>query len=93
MNEKVLQCLNNDISLYPSNLEVEFPHIFNKIFDLWNTDQLDKYLNEVVFDTRGDRLGFPNGTGNELLKLLLHRLKIDSEEKDINKKDYWDWII
>ena len=93
MNEKVLQCLDNDISLYPSNLEVEFPHIFNKIFDLWNTDQLDKYLNEVVFDTRGDRLGFPNGTGNELLKLLLHRLKIDSEGKDINKKDYWDWII
>lgn len=92
MNESFLKSLNNDVSLYPSKLELEYPHIFSKLADLWETSQINQYLNEVVFDERGDRLGFNDGVGNELWKLHLHILKTNAQEKDQNKKDYWDWV-
>ncbi|MEQ1766489.1 MAG: hypothetical protein ABL859_03595 [Methylotenera sp.] len=92
MNEKLLQLLRNDVSLYPTKLELEYPHIFNKILEIWETDQANEYFNLVVFDSRGDRLGFPDEVSNELWKLHLHRLKINSEFKDPAKKDYWDWV-
>jgi hypothetical protein len=92
MNEKFLKFLNNDIDLYPSRLEAEYPHIFSKLVDLWETHELSQYLNEVVFDARGDRVGFNDGVGIELWKLHLHNLKNNSEGKDQNKKDYWDWV-
>jgi hypothetical protein len=92
MNEKFLKLLNNDASLYPTKLEEKYPHIFNKLVDLWETSQLKPYLDEIVFDARGDRDGFHKDVGNELWKLHLYKLKIDSEEKGSDKKDYWDWI-
>jgi hypothetical protein len=92
MNEKFLKMLNNDVSLYPSKLEVEYPHIFTKLVELWDTSQLKQYLDEVVFDARGDRSGFHDDIGNELWKLHLHRLKTDSLDNKTASRDYWDWI-
>lgn len=92
MNEKFLSLLNNDANLYPIKLEQEYPHIFSKLVDLWETSQLKEYLDEVVFDERGNRAGFNNEVGNELWKLHLHRLNTEATGGENKTKDYWDWI-
>lgn len=93
MNEIFLRLLNNDANLYPIKLEQEYPHIFSKIVDLWESSQIKLYLDEIIFDARGDRQGFNDDIGNELWKLHFHRLKSESALKDSDKKDYWDWIV
>ena len=92
MNEKFLELLNNDFNLYPSKLEQEYPHIFEKLINLWKSSELKLYLDGIIFDERGDRRGFSDDIGNELWKLHLYRLSCESAVKDANRKDYWDWI-
>ncbi len=92
MNEKFLKQLNNDIKLYPSKLEQEYPHIFEKLINLWESSQLKPYLDGIIFDERGDRCGFSDQIGNELWKLHLYKLSIESADKDTSRKDYWDWV-
>jgi hypothetical protein len=93
MDEKFLRLLNNDANLYPTKLEQEYPHIFSKLVDLWESSQIKQYLDEIIFDARGDRHGFNDDIGNELWKLHFHRLKTESLLKDSDKKDYWDWVV
>ena len=52
-----------------SELEIKFPRIVERIVELWNKDDLDKYLNELMIDDRGNRHGFPEETASELLFL------------------------
>jgi len=54
MNEKFLSMLNNDSNSYPTKLEQEYPHIFSKLVDLWESSQIKQYLDEIIFDARGD---------------------------------------
>ena len=58
MNEKLLKLLNGNESLYPRNLEEKYPRVFEKIHQLWNTAELDAYLDELMMDSRG---GHRNG--------------------------------
>lgn len=92
MNEKFLQNLGNDTSLYPFKLAEQFPHIFSKLAELWDTDEIDQYLVTIVFDTRSDRRGFPKEVASELWKLQWYRLKLNSAKESTKKSDYWDWI-
>lgn len=92
MNEKLLQYLNNDTSLYPLKLAEQFPHIFTKLVELWETDQVDQYLGSVVFDTRSNRQGFPKEVASELWKLQWYRLRLNSKKESEKKPDYWNWI-
>jgi hypothetical protein len=61
-----------------------FPHITKVIFEKWGTVYLDKYLNNLLTDTRGGtRKGFPFEASNAIFslitanKLFLSRLGID----------------
>ena len=92
MNQDFLNYLSGETSLYPSALAQQFPHIFNKLNELSYTSQFSNYLNDVIFDTRGDRQGFPAEVVSELWKLQWHRMRVDSVSHADAKQDYWNWV-
>jgi hypothetical protein len=92
MNEKLLEYLNGNTHLYPSSVAVQFPTIIDKLISLWETTEIDKYIESLLFDTRGDRQGFPPEVANELWKLHHYRLKLSAENAPSMQQDYWSWI-
>ena len=59
-----------DSSVRPKDLAVQFPRIVNQTAKLWlRPAQMDKYLDGLLVDTRGNRKGFPPGVLMELTNL------------------------
>jgi hypothetical protein len=52
-----------------SAIEIHFPHIARGISYLWQTNQVDLYLDNLLIDTRGDRVGFSKDVLEELMLL------------------------
>ena len=72
MNEKMLQILNGAEAKYPHYLEKNFPHVFNRIIELWKLPMMEKYFGELMMDTRdGKRKGFPPEAAMEVFNLSL----------------------
>jgi uncharacterized protein len=92
MNHEFLAYLDNDPSLYPSALAQQFPHIFSKLVELMDKNEFSHYLNDVIFDSRGGRQGFPPEVVSELWKLQWHRMRVDNANAADPKQDYWNWI-
>ena len=92
MNQQFLNYLSGDESLYPTVLAQQFPHIFNKLNELSHSNLFNDYLNDVIFDSRGNRQGFPAEVVSELWKLQWHRMRVDSVNHVDAKPDYWNWI-
>lgn len=70
MNQRLLNLLNGDESLYPFVLEERFPRVFNKLLELWQTEHIDEYLQDLMVDKRGgDRAGFPPEAAAEIIRL------------------------
>ena len=92
MNDKFLQYVNNDVSMYPSKLEDGFPRIFNQLLALCETTDYNQYLTELLFDARGTRTGFPEEIVNELWKLQWHSMRLEAASESDGKPDYWNWI-
>jgi len=57
----------------PTELAVRFPHIANKLARLWHIqDKTSAYFDELMFDRRGSRKGFPADVAFELAVLKGH---------------------
>jgi uncharacterized protein len=54
-----------------SELEKNFPRIAERIVQLWNSFELSSYLDEIMIDDRGTRLGFPPDVASEILFLRI----------------------
>jgi len=72
--EDVLHKLNCSPSQYPQMLEEKFPHILEKIVELWNSPDCGKYLADLLQPNgrgggRLDRVGFPEKVWEEILQL------------------------
>lgn len=56
--------MNHDLAkligtqFYPSQLELGFPHIIDKVTQHWKAGTLEAYMDGLLFDKRGDRIGF-----------------------------------
>lgn len=85
MNEKILNLLNGRESYYPKALEGKFPRVLEKMFQLWETPDIDAYFHELMMDTRdGHRQGFPPDVASEILRLsLIHAKQRNEEGKDV----------
>jgi len=60
-------------SMRPYQLAVRFPRIVNNLARLWQEPgQLDRYLDDLLIDTRGNRQGFPLRILTELVALKEH---------------------
>jgi hypothetical protein len=57
-------------SVRPYQLAVRFPRIVNKLARVWpEPAQRDRYLDELLIDSRGNRQGFPLRIPSELVAL------------------------
>lgn len=85
MNEKVLQLIEGDEMRYPHSLEKQFPHLLNKIVELWNSPALDPYLQQLMLDTRDhQRHGFPPEVAADIMRL--GRLNGEQRERAAAKR-------
>jgi len=69
MGEKLKMLLKGVDNLYPHNTEQKYPRIVEKLELLWGTIGMGRYFNELLFDERGDREGFPPEVMAELFAL------------------------
>ena len=59
-----------DATLRPKRLAAAFPRIVNRMASLWKSPrQMDRYFEDLLTDTRGNRQGFPLGILMELTTL------------------------
>ena len=59
MNQKMLEYLGEHADKYPNNLEQKYPHVFQKMIELWGTVSMRPYFDELIMSNRPNRLGFP----------------------------------
>ena len=52
-----------------SAIEKRFPRIANDMGSLWGTQEIDNYIDGMLLDGRGDRMGFPIDVLDELMFL------------------------
>lgn len=69
MIENLSRMLGEGSKLYPHQTEAKYPRIVEKISILWGTVAMHRYFNEILFDDRGDREGFPADVMLELFAL------------------------
>lgn len=79
MDKKVLQMLEGKENNYPHALEKQFPHVLNKILALWNSAELDPYLQQLMLDKRDhQRQGFPPEVAMDIMRLS----RISTEQRE-----------
>lgn len=54
---------------YPQQVEKRFPHILAKLVELWDSAELELYIDRLVFCDRDGRSGFPEEVALELFHL------------------------
>jgi hypothetical protein len=70
--QQTLKCAPN---MYPHVLEQRFPHVLEKIVQLWNSTDGEAYFTDLLQPNgrgggRVDRDGFPESAWNEIFQLL-----------------------
>ena len=78
-----------DIAPDVAVIQEKFPRIGNRIALLWGSAELQKFLNELIFDARGDRQGFPPATAEVLLRIHRYHGKVVPEDD----KNAWNKVI
>jgi hypothetical protein len=77
--EVVLQTLKCMPNQYPQMLAEKFPHVLEKIVQLWNSPDCEAFLADLLHPTisggRFDRKGFPEKVWQEILRLNELRMK------------------
>jgi hypothetical protein len=88
--ESVTLLSSLDRSVRPYQLAVRFPRIVNNLARLWQQPgELDRYLDGLLVDTRGNRQGFPLRILTELVALKEHSRGGTSSGTDVwaNRSD------
>ncbi|MGH6690084.1 MAG: hypothetical protein ACREF4_05320 [Gammaproteobacteria bacterium] len=70
-------------------LEAKFPRIAETVRDLWGRPELDRYLDRLLIDDRGNRHGFPP----EVVEALLALSRQHSERFGLPPPVAEDWKI
>jgi hypothetical protein len=74
-------------SVRPIRLAAAFPRIANRMAKLWKMPrEMDRYFEELLADTRGNRKGFPLNILMELSTLKDHY----QAKMFPNRRDVWD---
>jgi hypothetical protein len=78
--EVVLQTLKCSPYQYPQMLDERFPHVLEKVVNLWHTSEVESYiadlLNPIRSGGRFDRDGFPDRAWQEIFQLQVLRGKL-----------------
>jgi len=79
MNSRFYSALLRHPDRYPSRLDERYPHILERIAQLWGTSQIDDYLQDLLLDSRGSREGFAPEVMSDLM--YLQGLHIEGKER------------
>ena len=71
MDTKLLKLLNGNEQNYPHELEKQFPRVFEKIMELWNTPDFEHYMVDLMTTTRTNREGFPREVASDIIYLIM----------------------
>ena len=52
-----------------SHIEKLYPRIANELCGMWKSSQIDNYIDSLLLDDRGDRMGFPLDVLDDLMFL------------------------
>lgn len=76
-----------------SAIEARYPHIARELSALWQTGQIELYLDSLLIDTRGGRQGFPADVLDELMFLSGMRWHLNHTGKvqDFQKPDLFSF--
>lgn len=89
LHPKMLEFVGGDESRYPHRLEKDFSRIFNKVVELWGTEELEVFLNGLFLDNRGgERQGFPPEVMSEIFRLS--RLNEEYRKRAAATPDAWE---
>jgi hypothetical protein len=79
---RLLALLNPKLRM--PRLPVAFPHIVNRLASVWlRPSEFERYIDELLLDTRGNRLGFPLEIVAELTALREHyQTKLHPKKSD-----------
>lgn len=75
--EVVLQTLKCSPHQYPQLLDEHFPHVLEKVVKLWDSDEVEFYIADLLNPTssggRFNRDGFPDKAWQEIIQLQMMR--------------------
>lgn len=96
MDQRLLRILGGETAHYPYALENKFPRVFNKIMLLWDAPEIDAYFMDLIVDSRGGRVGFPQDVAAEIVHLSLvhgahHQAKQTSDVWDTSSESFVDF--
>jgi ankyrin repeat protein len=89
MNEAMLQMLQGVARLYPHKLEAQYPRVFNKLIELWDTALIDDYFAELMVNSRPGRQGFPSDIATEIYYLSQVRERTRPKKESKEDEDVW----
>jgi len=90
MNQKMLALLGEQSDKYPAQLEAQYPHVFEKLLELWGTDGMHTYLDELMMSRRPGRIGFPEPISAEIWALSsVYSAHYPSDDSDAEPENIW----
>lgn len=83
MDARLLQILDHREQNYPHTLEQQYPRVFSKIMELWDSTDIDAYFIDLMVSDRPDRQGFPPEVASDIVYLsMVHARQRDRDEVD-----------
>ncbi len=83
MDQRLLQILDNREQNYPHALEKQFPRVFGRIMELWDSPEIDAYFTDLLVSSRPNRQGFPKEVASDIMYLsMVHARQRNRDEVD-----------
>lgn len=90
MNQKMIELLGEHADKYPKSIEQNYPHVFEKLLELWGTTAMQSYLDDLMMSKRPGRQGFPDASAAEIWALSAAYAKLyPPAESDSPLNDLW----
>jgi hypothetical protein len=78
---------------YPKTVEVQYPHVLEKISTLWGTMEMERFFEELLLTQRSDRKGFSTEAFGEILALIEVYRKLGLMKQPPKREgDVWSWV-
>lgn len=90
MHPKIAQFFEGKEQFYPAALEAKYSRIFNRIMELWGSNDAEEYFGDLMVDKRGGRQGFPPDVLNDILTLArIHGRVLELMQPKRDDDDPW----
>lgn len=83
--EQITKLLGSDPALYPDCLEINFPHVLERIVARWESPDLAGFLDHLLAPPASGRQGFPPAALDEIARIAaIHNARRDAAKADLD---------